>query len=292
MRMKKFAILTSVFVLLLIVGCKNNPTANDIALDEEAIQDYILGNQEGYFAYDVYYGQEDTVSVPSAPGVQLSAITALKLFWYRELQNANRQISVDVANDSAFVTISLRINGLFHIIARDTAAIPDSTIDYQKNLRDNFVSYAIFKRYPGVAAYRGWRLEGLTGAEVISDSVKVQIDSIRINCESYTDTVLVTPWVFFRRGELLTLDPQEDVTITLYTADDVYSFLHAHSHSPELWLRSRFTEIEPGVWQREWQTSPVPGIKTVAFDILQKLTIDEENYIYDSNVWMFPYRIE
>ena len=108
--------------------------------------------------------------------------------------------------------------------------------------------------------------------------------------ESYEDTLFTTPFVFFHRGELPTFGSQEAVTLTLYSGYDIYSYLHAHTLGQ--WRRWRFEEIEAGVWQGYWITPVIPGIRAVAFDILEKSTIDEEERAYLSNIWLFPYRVE
>lgn len=291
--MRKSNLLCSlvVFVLMLVIGCENT---DDITLDELAIEDYILNDSEfaEYFAFNEYYGEEDTVT-------RLRTIIGPHT-WYREPQDINRQISINIVNDSAFVSFWHRVDGVFHVLEIDTSASPDTLIDHQKDLIDASSNYAIFKRALGATTYRGWRLESLTGVEVEGfeiapgDCLLVRIDSVRINCESYEDTLFTTPHVFFGRGELLTFGSQEAVTLTLYPRSietpSVYSYLHAHTLGR--WRRWGFEEIEPGVWQGYWITPVAPGIRAIAFDILPKLTIDEEEYPYLSNIWLFPYRVE
>jgi hypothetical protein len=287
MRKSKLLCLSVVFVLILVIGCENN---NDITLDELAIQDYISNDRDfaGYFAFDEYYGEEDTVT-------RLRTITN-PYTWYREPQDINRNISINIVNDSAFVSFWGYVGGVFHILEKDTSASPDTVIDHQKNLDDHSSNYAIFKRAFGATAYRGWTLESLTGVDVIGldhqkgDCVVVWIDSIRINCESYEDTLFTTPHVFFQRGEFLTFRSMEAVTLTLYSNYDIYAYLHAHTLG--YWRRWSFEEIEAGVWQSDWVTTRFPGIKVIAFDILRKPTIDEEGSPYESNIWLLPYEIE
>jgi hypothetical protein len=289
MKNSRLAGFVVVLFLLLVFGC-NNPTGTDVSLDEEAIQDYISSSLDfaGYFAFDEYYGEEDTV-----PAVR--TITGPSI-WYREPQDTNRDILINIVNDSAFVSFWSNVDGVFHILEIDTSASPDTLIDHQKNLDDNSSNYAIFKRAFGATAYRGWRLESLTGVDINGldrqkgDCVVVWIDSIRINCESYEDTLFTTPFVFFGREELLTFRSQEAVTLTLYSNYDIYSYLHAHSLGH--WRRWKFAEIEAGVWQGYWVTPIISGIRVIAFDILRKPTIDEEDSPYESNIWLFPYRVK
>lgn len=298
MRIFKLFCLLFVFVLMLVIGCEKNPTGNDISLDEEAIQNYLSNDLDfvGYFAFDKYYGEED--SVPSE--IRLGTITGSHT-WYREPQNINRNISINIINDSAFISFWSSVQGVFHILERDESASLDTVIDHQKDLEDNSSNYAVFKRYPGVSAYRGWRLESLTGiwvegrAIAADDCVYVYIDSLRINCESYTDTLLTDPLVFFQREDILTFGRQEAVTLTIYsslsTYYNIYCYLHAHN-SLEHWRRWKLEEIEGGVWESYWVTPLTPGVRAVAFDILEKETIDEEDWRYLSDIWLFPYKIE
>jgi len=294
MKRSIFLSLTVFSVLLICMGCNENTTGPGFSSDQEAIEDYILNNLDfaGYFAFDEYYGEEDTVSAE----IRLRTITGPSI-WYREPQDINRNISINIVDDSAFVSFWGSVSGVFHILEIDTSASPDTVIDHQKNLDDNSSNYAIFKRALGATAYRGWVLESLTGVDVIGldrqkgDCVVVWIDSLRINCESYEDTLFTTPFVFFGKGELLTFGGQEEVTLTLYSGYDIYSYLHANTLGD--WRRWRFAEeIEPGVWQGYWVTPLTPGIRAIAFDALRKPTIDEEDSPYESNIWLFPYRVE
>jgi hypothetical protein len=297
MRESKILCLVVVFVLMLVIGCGNNPTDIDISLDEEAIQDYISNDLDfaGYFAFDEYYGVEDTVPLE----IPLRTIANPRT-WYREAQDINRDMSINIVNDSAFVSFWRGVHGVFHVLEIDTSASPDTIIDHQKDLIDWSSNYAIFKRCLGDFSYRGWRLESLTGLDVVgadilpSDCVWVYIDSLRINCESYEDTLFTTPFVFFGREEILAFGSQEVVIFTLYSrSTDAYVYPYLHAHTLGRWGRWRFAEeIEPEVWQGYWVTPLTPGIRVIAFDVLMNSTIDEEEFEYHSNIWLFPYRIE
>jgi hypothetical protein len=301
MRKSKLLCLLVVFVLLLVFGCKNNPTGTDYSpdeeLDKEAIQDYIANDREfaGYFSFDELYGIED--AVPDRE--QIRAITGPHT-WYREPQNINREISINIVDDSAFVSFWCGVDGVFHILEIDTSASPDTLIDYQKDLLDWSSNYAIFKRYPGISAHRGWILESLTGVDVVgadilpSDCVWVYIDSVRIDCESYEDTLFTNPRVFFQREELLTFERQEAVTFTLYSrSTEAYVYPYLHANILGQWGRWRFAEeIKPEVWQDYWVTPLIPGIRVIAFDVLMKSTIDDDDFEYHSNIWLLPYKIE
>jgi hypothetical protein len=51
MRNRRLVEIVVVLFLLLVFGC-DNPTGTDISLDEEAIRDYILSNDDEVYKYD------------------------------------------------------------------------------------------------------------------------------------------------------------------------------------------------------------------------------------------------
>ncbi|MBN1693912.1 hypothetical protein JW879_00745 [candidate division WOR-3 bacterium] len=301
MRRRKLVGLIVIFVIFVVFGCETNPTGSDISTDEEAdkkaIQDFISNDADfaGYFAFDEYYGLGDTMPLE----IPLRTITNPHT-WYREPQDVNRDMSINIVNDSAFVSFWNRVDGVFHVLEKDISASSGALIDHQKKLIDVSHNYAIFKRYAGVSAYGGYRLESLTGigvsgAEVQpSDCVWVRIDSLRINCESYEDTLFTSPLVFFHREELLTFNGQEVVTLTIYSSSSPYYHIYAYLHANSLGhlRRWRLEEIETGVWQGYWVTPLISGIRSIAFDIVEKETIDEEEWRYLSSIWLLPYKIE
>lgn len=273
-------------ILILIWGCEKSPTGTTFDTDEEAITQMMLDNPEGFFSYEDHYGADDTTTVKDGKAERYTA-------WWRQILDGGRDITIHIEGDSAYVTFSAWVTGTFHLFVFDTIP-PDTIIHYPKNLGDNFLRYAIFRRGTDLTEYRGWRLEKITGVEVTSDSNTVDIDSVRIECVSYPDTVITDPFVFVDRDNILTFTPGEQVQLTIYIDDSVYAFLHArgrclgHCH----WWRWRFNNVGVGIWTGTWTTPLIPSVRMAAFDILHQNTLDDNQYPYNSNAWIFPYRVQ
>jgi hypothetical protein len=109
---------------------------------------------------------------------------------------------------------------MFHLFASDTFP-PDTIVEYPKSFLDYGTRSAIFKRlYPvedNPMRRRGWRLYVVSGAEIVSEGNTLQIDSVRLNCASYPDTLLTDPLAMFAKEDIVTLTPEERCSLTLYT---------------------------------------------------------------------------
>lgn len=281
-------ILYVAFLLLLVGfwGCETSPTGTEFSTNAEAIKALMVDNPGGYFSYGDHYGEEDSKTIDESKAESYTT-------WWRQPTNVDMIISVGIKNDSAHVTFSPEVTGLFHIFEYDTVT-PDTIIHYMKNMTDNVIRYAVFKQYPDSIGYRGWRLDKITGVEITSYPNTVNIDSVRIECESYPDTLITDPLVFFRRGNILSFSPGEEVLITLYSDEDVYAFFHARSHRNGYtrWWRWELYNAGIGIFSGSWIMPQVPRVRMFAFDILHKNTLDDHEYQYDSNVWVLPYTIK
>ncbi len=281
-------ILYVAFLLLLVgfYGCETSPTGTEYSTDIEAIKALMIDNPGGYFSYIDHYGEEDTKTINENKAESYT-------IWWREPTNVDMIIGVDIVNDSAHVKFSPEIKGIFHIFEYDTL-LPDTIMHYMKNMMDNVIHYAVFKHYPDSIGYRGWRLDKITGVEITSYPNTVNIDSVLIECESYPNTLIINPLVFFQWNNILSFSPGEEVFITVYTDDDIYAFLHARGHRNGYtgWWRWELSNAGEGIFSGSWVVPQVPRVRMFALDILNKNTIDNPEYQYDSNVWVFPYIIE
>lgn len=276
---------TLLLLLLVFWGCETTPTGTGFSSDAEAMKAMITDNPDGYFTYGDHYGEQDTKTKEDSKAERYTT-------WWRQPTNVDIIVSVDVVNDSAFVTFSPEVSGLFHIFEYDTIP-PDTIVHYMKNMKDYIIRYAIFKHYSDSLGYRGWRLDKISGVDITSYPNTVDIDSVRIECESYPDTVIANPLIFFSRGNILSFVPGEEVSLAIYSDDNIYAFFHARGHrnGHTRWWRWRFEEGGNGVWSGIWITPQMPRVRMFAFDILYKNTLDDHEYQYDSHVWIFPYRI-
>lgn len=281
----KWLALTMVLLITFVWGCEDSPTGTEPATDEEAIE--MIMDESSIFNYDAHYGAEDTVTAKETKS------RGRYTFWWRHPEELVRNTTINIVDDSAYVTFSPHLSGQFNLLVTDTLP-PDTLINYPKDLNDEFMSYAIFRNYSDSINYRGWRLEKISGIEATSSPNAVQIDSIRVQSTSYSDTVISDIHRLVDKENILTFQPEEDVTLTVYSDDSVYAFLHARGRYGGIrrWWRWRFMNQVNGGWQRTWKTPLNKGVYPAIFDILHMNTLDDNQYRYDSNGWLIPYRIE
>lgn len=264
------------FSIIMMYGCEEKVTEAE-KTDEEALQD-LVNELSDWFAVDGHLGEETTEDPPTKEPI-------LPIFWWRKVDRPiHRIITVDVIGDSAFATIQADIHGWFNIMIQ-----PDSLI--HKDLADSSIRYAVFKRDTVSTYHRGWRLMGLSGVEIVSDANTVEIDSVRVEIvDTGWDTLIVDPLEIFSREDVLTLPPDAQVEVTAYTNDST-ACVFLHTFRPWRPRRWRFMHLENGVYHGFWFTPHRHGIHHAAVDIIQYETIFDDEYPYDSNAWLLPYRI-
>ncbi|MCK4339979.1 MAG: hypothetical protein KAW87_08345, partial [Candidatus Cloacimonetes bacterium] len=125
------------------------------------------------------------------------------------------------------------------------------------------------------------------------------IDSVRLNCSSYPDTLLNDPLALFAKEDIITLIPEEECTLTVYTnyavGDSHYVFLHSWRRHIEHHRRI-FNYIGNGVFTGVWfAPSNLSGAINVvhhcAFDMISRETLKDDTLSYNANSWLFPYKV-
>jgi hypothetical protein len=299
--MKNVLKLTGVIMVisaLLFSACsKDSGTEPEPGTDLEAIQ-WLIGENPRHFNTESHYGNEDTTE--GGFGI---CTPVIHYFWYREVDpEPYINVNIDIVGDSAFVSWAGEFTGTFHLFASDTFP-PDTIVDYPKDFQDYGTRYAIFKRlYPpedDPERRRGWRLYMVSGAEIISEGNTVQIDSVRLNCASYDDTLITDPLAMFTKEDIVTLTPEERCSLTVYTnsqdVDHDYVFLHSWRRDIEH-HRHRFTHLGNGVFTGVWfapsnSQEATRIVHHCAFDMIDKQTLDDDTEPYDANAWLFPYLV-
>jgi hypothetical protein len=282
---------------LLVLGCGKETTDPEPETDSEAI-DWLINENPRYFNSENHYGDEDTTG--GKMGICTPIIT---YFWYRELDTEPTiHVEVDIVGDSAFVSWTGEFDGILHLFSSDTFP-PDTILEYTKDFLDLGTRYAVFKRVctPEEDPYRrrGWRLVAVSGGEIVSAENTVVIDSVRLNSESYPDTLFTDPLAIFAREDIVTLLPEERCSLTVYTNSDTvdvdYVFLHSWRRNIKH-HRHRFAYVGNGTFTGVWfapshTEGAVDIVHHVAFDMLDKETLDDDVSPYDANAWLFPYLV-
>jgi hypothetical protein len=262
---------------VVMYGCEERLGAEPVG-DEEALRG-LVDELTDWFAVDGHLGDES--EDPPTKG-EIAVRT-----WWREVRRPiPRRITIDVVGDSALAIVEADIHGWFTILVD---ADPDSII--RKELADSSVRFAVFKRDTASTYHRGWRLHALSGVEVTSDTQTVRIDSVRVQLvHAGSDMLVVDPLALFQRDEMITLPPDSRVEVTTYTNDST-GCVYLHTFRPMRPHRWRFRHRGDGVYHGVWFTPGRPGIYHAAVDIIQHETIHDDEYPYDSNAWLLPYRV-
>ncbi|MCD4818220.1 MAG: hypothetical protein K8S23_05980 [Candidatus Cloacimonetes bacterium] len=278
---------------LFIWSCTDDQLTNDEMTDEEALNLLITDNQS-YFETEDHYGEEDTTEVQTEFRDPLNTF-----FWFRNLQSASITINISIDGDSAFVVFSGDYEGILNLYAsQDTIEL------HTKNFVEHSIRNAIFKRLEDAETdplkRRGWRLTEVSGAETGPGDQTVRIDSVRLNCDSYPDTIFTNPLELFSIEDLITLYPQERCSLTVYTNFDEnveHDFVFLHSWRRFIQhFRARFDFVEDGVYSGVWYApaNTANALNTVhhaAFDIINNETLLDDEIPYNSNAWTLPYKV-
>lgn len=262
--------------MLVLFGC-GKEGAEGINQDRAAIESII--EDSPLLTIDEHYGNE---------GSEDTKEEILPVFWWRGIPvEIEREVYIDIVDDSAFVEINTTIYDTLFIEAVDS--LGDSTIAlYKKYFIDHAKRYAIFKRDSIPTHLRGWRLYALSGVEIVSDTNTVDIDSVKIEWDG--NMLMVTdPLELQRREEVLTFEPGEELIITVYT-NDVPAFVFLHT--PRDGFRHRWRLQYGNGAFHGWCLCAQHGIHHIAVDMIAKATLMDTEYPYDSNAWIIPYRIE
>lgn len=281
--MKKLTILTIVAGLLILAGCGTKNVGTEMT-DEEAIREMILSDEGGWFnMVDPLADSllEDSSGYFTLEGDTFNFVRA----WGRQVLDRHINIDIVISGDTANVTINLDVSGLLHI------AGPDTVIS--KPFDDHGTRYLVFVKRGDPNHFRGWVLDKLSMMELHPDSYTVRIDSVRIRSNS-VDTVVADPTLLWDREDVLTFAPGETVEVALYTNNplEILAYLHfkdglgRHRRSPRFFYRP-----SDGALVGHWRTPLVPGVHRAAADILHWGTLYVTDNPYDSESWLFTYRV-
>jgi hypothetical protein len=272
--MKRKLLVAAVLALAVIISQCAKET------DEDAILDLI--------AADTIYFNTDTEGDSAAQEYSLSRDTTI-LWWRGPQTHSQPIIEINIAEDSAWVSWSRANYGDLRIIRIDTLD------DWTKPLSETAELRATFLR-TGTEddEYRGWELHTISLAYGESTpSSTVRIDSVRINSDSYPDTLILDPLnTFFDVENLITFQPLESCTVTLYTdTPEGHAFLHTYILTWPYFVRDEFTHIADGVYQGVWTAQVVAVPRFAIFDLMPHSTLYTPDQPYDFNGWLLPYTI-
>lgn len=279
--MKRLVIMCVLGVLIsvFLIGCSD---VTEIRLtDEGEIANLIA--ELIWFHTKYVQGPEDTTGMLGGPIVPV--------YWWREWAHEppfGLDIQMNSERDSAFVTLTLGISGTLVNIALDTSMAVDTV---EKSINDYALRYAVFLKDTVETYHNGWRLDRISGVEVNSEGVTVIIDSVRLRSSSYPDTVYSDPLALFSLEDAFTFSPGEGVSLWVYANYDTAE-VYFHSWKGSSWLRWQFANQGGGRYFGVWSAPVAADVYHSAFDVLHHETLWDDEYRYDSNVWLLPYTVE
>jgi hypothetical protein len=272
-------------VVLILAACTKEPGVS--LNDEDAIRSIITEDMAEWF--NPYAALEDTTVKNDSFGILGLAEDTLPFIraWGRKVGDKLKKITILVDEDTAYVTVNWYVEGIFHVITPDWE-------DLEKPLSDTSARYAVFLRTgERTGNRRGWVLDSLSWIEVESESMSVDLDSVRVSC-SVLDTVITDPLELWQREEIPLMEPGDEVEITLHV-DDFHStmaFLHHGRNFPGR-RRYRFEPDSSGqVLRGTWIVPEAPGVYHAAFDLIHEDSFFTEDHPYDSNTWLLCYRVQ
>lgn len=278
--MKRIVLGIAILALVMVfVYCGKS----DEELDQEMIESIIMA--------DTIWFNPNT-EVDSTSGAYFIGRDTSIVWWRGPQTHSEPIIEIHIVGDSAWVSWQRSNAGNFYSFAQwDT--LP--WVLWTKPLFETAHLRATFLRTGRTDdENRGWSLNSISLAYGVSDSVNtVRIDSLRINSSQYSDLVITEPLnTFYLIDNLVTFEPGEPVTLTLYTnVIDGHAFLHTFILAWPYYVRLNFTQEGNGVYQGTWNAQLIAVPRFAIFDLLSHSTLYTSEGDYDFNGWLLPYNI-
>jgi hypothetical protein len=278
---------------VLMTGCKKEDAET---LDEEAILSLL--NDSPFFATSEHYEGEpvsDSGDTNALIGDAMLMDSITPVLWGRAVtSHPDPTLIVEIVGDSAHVAFEGHNAGLFQILVWN----PDTGwVLLDKTLGETVWIEGIFKRLGSTdEPDRGWELTDVTGVLGESDSVQtVGIDSARIETDNYPDTVFLDPMEYIDVNDVLTYDPGDDVTLTVYANDSTaLAFVHVFIAIWPYHIRLPLEHIGGRAFQNAWpwRVANISGVRLMVLDLISHPTLWSDENVYDANGWMLPYQVE
>lgn len=309
---KKFWIrmLITPLVFGLLIGCAKDPSSVNLDSDEEAIKALILENED----YFESAGINDEGAQPLAYSVDGFGKTANlidPLRFGRKGKFELEHFSVDMINDStAMATIVKSFNGNFLILAADTTDSIAAGKLYTKEMENEIVKHAIFKKVGNHQDRRkNWRLKRVSGSETKSPETTLSFESVTVLNSDGQEWIIDNPLEFIRDLENIpTLQPGDSVTVFAKIGNSS-PYLEKPGETVSLRYRNyRKTRrarkglhddgVAPdvtagdGIYSGQWKVGQRRGIYHAFVDAIDNGTIYDDQLPYNSQIWGFTYFVK
>jgi hypothetical protein len=296
----RLLIVPALALILSAAGCESNPT--ELSRDQSAIES-IIAEELDYFTADLFGDAEN--DQPDNPLARtLADITPVRFF--RQVLTTDRDITISVDETAdpirADVIWTAVFDGVFHVV--DTTAET-----WDKDFSDTAVRYATFEKLGAATErQRGWHLTEISGTEVVSSPVDVQIEEVHITSSGGLDLTFDNVSDLIAREDVPAFTAGDTIMVTVTTGDttDVIimhypAFLQGQGNANQHHVRRRFRNNGDGTyscgfvahryaWVRgQWREQVGPRHFTI--DVLSHGSIFTDDEPYDAMSWAIVYRV-
>jgi hypothetical protein len=238
----------------------------------------------------------------SRSGIQ-DTVDPVRRWGRRRGRPVEREVTVNVANDTARVTAVVTFDGTLVLDRTDDAQANPT----EKPLQEQGVHHAVLvRRADADNAGRQWQLVQLSPWEWrMTDEAKrtVAITSVEIVVNGESRIMVEDPGELFDVNTRVPRLQVGDVVRVIATVDNTtghdnspqtFVFLHVFHASPDgrAWIRIPMIPNDEGQFVREW-TVRHDGRERIAVDAMDSQTFNTDtDDDYRANGWGIPYRIE
>jgi hypothetical protein len=264
--------------------------------------------ESGWFAED--FGVEGaTLDAALAPGLSLSlagaqdTVPAVRRWGRRRGRPAEREITVNVADDTARVTAVVTFDGRFLLDRTDDGQANPT----EKPLQEQATHHAVLvRRAEADSAGRHWRLVQLSPWEWrMTDEARrtVRVTGVEVLVNGESKILVEDPAELFDVDNRIPRLQVGDVVQVVATVENAtghgnepasFVFLHVYHASPgaRAWIRVPMEQDDQGRYVREW-TVRFNGRERIGVDAIDSQTFNTDSEDdYRANAWGIPYRIE
>ncbi len=261
---------------LLIFGCEKR-TVSPSETDWDAVKS-LIAQYPDIFASDIFGTEADT-------------------FFYREITSSSADIEVgtlyeaDSSHMFDYITLTWgdSLKGTFHYQLNGKS--------YQKPISVIALTSAYFEKWGDNSdPYRGWLFKQVSGTVINSVGTTRQLYTVNIVSEGVDVTLSELDLLkLVKKDSTLIFDKGSQVTFTIDPKDSTdLLFLHVkEGNTPE---KIPFINNGDGTFTVSWTTTTDPdaaeGYQHAIIDVLNRKSVMDSTYKYDSKAWGVLYRIK
>jgi hypothetical protein len=287
-------------LVLLAAGCDSNPT--ELSRDQSAIES-IIAEELDFFTADLF-GDDENDQPDNPLARTLADITPVRFF--RQVLTTDRDITISVDETAdpirADVTWTAVYDGVFHVVDTEAGT-------WDKDFTDTAVRYATFEKLGAATeTHRGWHMTEISGTEVVSSPVNVQIQEVHVTSSGGLDVTFDNVNDLIAREDVPAITAGDTIMVTVTTGDttDVImmhypAFMQGQGNMNQHHVRRRFRNNGDGTYscgfvahRYAWvrgQLREQLGPRHFTIDVLSHGSIFTDDEPYDAMSWAIVYRV-